>query len=99
MKSISLRGAIPRGTTTVANGAQDFYLLVKNKFYLDVFFTNVIAERGILGLSAVSDGFERPMLVAPSPSPRAATMYPICPIVEYASILLISLTYFTLRCG
>ncbi len=44
---------------TVANGAQDFYLLVKNKFYLDVFFTNVIAERGILGLSAVSDGFER----------------------------------------
>ena len=48
--------AIPK---TVANGAQDFYLLVKNKFYLDVFFTNVIAERGILGLSAVSDGFER----------------------------------------
>ena len=44
---------------TVANGAQDFYLLIKNKFYLDVFFTNVIAERGILGLSAVSDGFER----------------------------------------
>lgn len=48
--------AIPK---TVANGAQDFYLLVKNKFYLDVFFTNVIAERGILGLSAVSDRFER----------------------------------------
>ncbi|MCW6159006.1 MAG: NADH-quinone oxidoreductase subunit L [Thermoplasmatales archaeon] len=44
---------------TVVNGAQDFYLLVKNKFYLDVFFTNVIAERGIIGLSAVSDGFER----------------------------------------
>ncbi|MCL5407866.1 MAG: NADH-quinone oxidoreductase subunit L, partial [Candidatus Thermoplasmatota archaeon] len=43
----------------VANGARDFYLLVKNKFFIDAFFTNVIAERGILGLSAVSDGFER----------------------------------------
>ncbi len=45
--------------TKVANGARDFYLLVKNKFFLDVFYTNVIAERGVLGLSAVSDGFER----------------------------------------
>ncbi len=44
---------------SVANGARDFYQLVKNKFYIDVLFTNVIAERGILGLSAVSDGFER----------------------------------------
>ncbi len=43
----------------VTSGASDFYLLVKNKFYLDVFFTNVIAERGVIGLSAVSDGFER----------------------------------------
>ncbi len=45
--------------STVTNGAKDFYLLVKNKFFIDVFFTNVIAERGIIGLSAVSDGFER----------------------------------------
>ncbi|MEM0133826.1 MAG: NADH-quinone oxidoreductase subunit L [Thermoplasmatales archaeon] len=45
--------------SAVANGARDFYLLVKNKFYIDVLFTNVIAERGIIGLSAVSDGFER----------------------------------------
>jgi NADH-quinone oxidoreductase subunit L len=43
----------------VTSGARDFYLLVKNKFFIDVFFTNVIAERGIIGLSAVSDGFER----------------------------------------
>ncbi|EQB65927.1 MAG: hypothetical protein AMDU3_IPLC00001G0093 [Thermoplasmatales archaeon I-plasma] len=43
----------------VANGARDLYLLVKNKFYIDVFYTNVIAERGVLGMSAVTDGFER----------------------------------------
>ena len=43
----------------VANGARDLYMLVKNKFYIDVFFTNVIAERGVLGMSAVTDGFEK----------------------------------------
>jgi NADH-quinone oxidoreductase subunit L len=48
--------AIPQ---KVASGARDFYSLVKNKFFIDVFYTNVIAERGVLGLSAVTDGFER----------------------------------------
>ncbi|MGC8561671.1 MAG: NADH-quinone oxidoreductase subunit L [Thermoplasmata archaeon] len=43
----------------VANGTRDLYLLVKNKFYIDVFYTNVIAERGVLGMSAVTDGFEK----------------------------------------
>ncbi|MGC8645487.1 MAG: NADH-quinone oxidoreductase subunit L [Thermoplasmata archaeon] len=46
----------------VANGAKDFYLLVKNKFFIDVFYTNVIAERAVLGFSAVTDGFERKVL-------------------------------------
>lgn len=48
--------------TKVAEGAKDFYTLVKNKFFIDVLFTNVIAERGVLGLSEVSDGFERRVL-------------------------------------
>ncbi|MEM0140541.1 MAG: NADH-quinone oxidoreductase subunit L [Thermoplasmatales archaeon] len=51
--------SIPQKT---ANGAKDFYLLVKNKFFIDVFYTNVIAERAVLGFSAVTDGFERKVL-------------------------------------
>jgi proton-translocating NADH-quinone oxidoreductase chain L len=46
----------------VANGARDFYLLVKNKFFIDTFYTNVISERAVLGFSAVMDGFERRVL-------------------------------------
>jgi len=46
----------------VANGARDFYLLVKNKFFIDTFYTNVISERAVLGFSAVMDGFERRIL-------------------------------------
>jgi proton-translocating NADH-quinone oxidoreductase chain L len=46
----------------VANGARDFYLLVKNKFFIDTFYTNVISERAVLGFSAVMDGFERRLL-------------------------------------
>lgn len=46
----------------VAQGARDAYLFVKNKFYIDTLFTNVIAERAVLGLSAATDGFERRVL-------------------------------------
>jgi len=43
----------------IAKGLGFLYKFVKNKFYLDVLYTNVIAERAVLGLSAVSDATER----------------------------------------
>jgi NADH-quinone oxidoreductase subunit L len=46
----------------VAKASGFLYRLVKSKFYLDLLFTNVIAERVILGFSAVMDGFERRIL-------------------------------------
>ena len=51
--------SIPQKT---ANGARDLYILVKNKFFIDVFYTNVIAERAVLGFSAALDGFEKRVL-------------------------------------
>ncbi len=46
----------------IANGMGALYRLVKNKFYIDVLYTNVIAERAVLGFSAVTDGFERKVI-------------------------------------
>ncbi|MEM0138629.1 MAG: NADH-quinone oxidoreductase subunit L [Thermoplasmatales archaeon] len=51
--------SIPQKT---ASGARDLYVLVKNKFFIDVFYTNVIAERAVLGFSAALDGFEKRVL-------------------------------------
>jgi proton-translocating NADH-quinone oxidoreductase chain L len=48
--------------TRIAKGSGALYTLVKNKFYIDVFYTNVIAERAVLGFSFLMDGFERRVL-------------------------------------
>lgn len=46
----------------IANGSGFLYRLVKSKFYIDILFTNVIAERAVLGFSAIMDSFERKVL-------------------------------------
>ncbi len=46
----------------IAKGSGFLYTLVKSKFYLDILFTNVIAERAVLGFSAIMDAFEKKIL-------------------------------------
>lgn len=46
----------------IAKGSGALYTIVRNKFYIDTLFTNVIAERAVLGISSLMDGFERRVL-------------------------------------
>ncbi len=46
----------------VAKGSGFLYRFVKNKFYLDTLFTNVVAERVVLGFSVIMGNFEKKIL-------------------------------------